>query len=77
MKRKQPLGSQKTTLRVTLPILVPMVRAFSWSFCLGWASAPFLVALWRRFSAHRSPTNVMVTRLNAVSLTNRGEIPRL
>ena len=62
---------------MTLLILVPVVKELLAGPSVSGGFTPFLVALWRRFSAHRSPKNVTVTRLKAVSLTNRGEIPRL
>jgi len=56
MKRKQPSGSKRLLYKSDNSYSGACgYRAFSWSFCLGWASAPFLVALWRRFSAHHSP----------------------
>ena len=50
---------------MTLPILVPVVKELLAGPSVSGGFTPFLVALWRSFSAHPGPNlTVMVTRLN-------------
>ena len=50
---------------MTLLILVPVVKELLAGPSVSGGFTPFLVALWRRFSAHHGPNlTVMVTRLN-------------
>ena len=59
---------------MTLPILVLVVKELLAGPSVSGGFTPFLVALWRRFSAHHGLNLiVMVTRLNRGTFNERGE----